>query len=974
MAILCYRIDELPDLNLNKYSSLEGRGVDGVLDKHLSFLRQWNRKGALSNLSFHLLFYYDGCDTNGHESNSLHGNKLEIMFVVSGEERELKNVPQLIKSSTLSDYYSFLDYGGKQGTYPFEQLFQDRNIDESPFSVCSVLSKKEVFIESESDGNEDTYYNIPEWEINESGRLYHMCKILEALDKRMLYRVDLYPVERNVKLREDLKKPIRILRERQNRRFGNLKQNDYESDGILKRYEDTLERYDEAPHFQANIMVFGNDVRDVNVVLDAAGAEALEKGNYQISSFHGSFNIDSFLNTDENRYEDENNEKLMYQSLKGMIVCDNKAIKYRLRYLPTLFTLEEISPFFRFPALYEGENIQKRKETDPQSISSDQSIYLGKDDRGYNVYFPLKNLSKHAFIAGVPGSGKTNTMLHFTSSLWKNHKIPFLILEPAKKEYRALLNLEGMEDVHFFSPNAKMDFPLHINPFMFPKGLMLSEHIRALVDVFQGAFPLENPMPFLLDTAIESVYKKLGWQPDTLYTEDTKLKFPTMSMLYKQLEKELESTNYSPEIRGNLESALKVRIGSLLRREMGDIFDVPQSSIAPEKWLQIPAIIELEAMGTGPANFMTLMLCTLIRESLKVKPNYHKNHARHMIFIEEAHNLIGPDAEEVVGSEANPKQAATAYVVKMLAEVRALQEGIVIADQLPTKMADEVIKNTGLKIAHRITSMDDSALMGSTMAANPMQVEEMAIFDVGRSLISYEGLKRPFRIQVQEWCGLGSDDYINDTNERKAVTVSKNDSELYIGIKDNDSYKNTVLMSFKIACGKLMALYDNNVSDYETVYNHLLQISVYMQQINNDQNTLNYNEVTHKLEVKDGIQESLENIQDRIFSLQYDLDNLKSSELYMKRVELINNCMLVAIAIHKEMRIWQKKGLLTMVVEDSKTTRVQIFNNMLLNMHDSIKRAEKLLNTGTYTEEEYQYLNNRIHLLKRKVDGLKEVS
>lgn len=63
-----------------------------------------------------------------------------------------------------------------------------------------------------------------------------------------------------------------------------------------------------------------------------------------------------------------------------------------------------------------------------------------------------------------------------------------------------------------------------------------------------------------------------------------------MSMLYHRLEQELKTTNYSDEVRGNLESALKIRIGSLLRREMGDVFDVPESTFAPEngwKFLQL---------------------------------------------------------------------------------------------------------------------------------------------------------------------------------------------------------------------------------------------------------------------------------------------------------------------------------------------------------------------------------------------------
>lgn len=53
MAELWYRLTQLPDLTLNKYASLEGNGVDGVIEKHIAFLRQLNRKGIVSGLSYH---------------------------------------------------------------------------------------------------------------------------------------------------------------------------------------------------------------------------------------------------------------------------------------------------------------------------------------------------------------------------------------------------------------------------------------------------------------------------------------------------------------------------------------------------------------------------------------------------------------------------------------------------------------------------------------------------------------------------------------------------------------------------------------------------------------------------------------------------------------------------------------------------------------------------------------------------------
>lgn len=807
---LCYLLEELPDLTLDQYASLEGGGVEAVLEKHVAFLRQWNRKGVLTGVSLHLFYYYIA------EREA--GARLSVLLLVRGDEAPLKNVPEMIASSPLSPYFRFIDtliIDGKREPLTIGGFEKACGIAGQTFPHMSALSKKEAFIRPSYGlgGDEQKYYTIPEWEMQEGGRLFAMCALMGGLNRTLLYRVDLYPVERGGRLRDALYKPIGVLRERQGI-SAQRTERDYEAETVLRAYTSMLERFDASPHFLVNLFVFGPERGDTEIVLDAAGAESLKKGNYTVSGFDGAFHARSFLDEplDPPLYDKRTGVRIK-SGARGLVVASADPLgdggaPDTLCELPTLFTLEELAPFFRFPALYDGETLQLPKETAPKPAPRETSLHLGWDDNGYPVFFPLKNLSKHAFLAGVPGSGKTNAMLHIASTLYKREPpIPFLILEPAKREYRALANQPGMEGLYLFSPNADMRFPLHINPFEFPKGLLLAEHISRLVAVFEGAFPLDNPMPFLLDTAIEAVYRALGWTPETVYTDKTRLPFPSMSMLYARLEEELKTTKYSDEIRGNLESALKVRIGSLIRREMGDVFDVPYSTIAPEEWLKIPAVIELESMGAGPANFLTLMICTLIRESLKVDPAHSGDAARHMLFIEEAHNLIGPDAEEVSGNEANPKQAATAFIVKMLAEVRALGEGIVIADQLPTVMAAEVIKNTGLKIGLRITSGDDRALLGSTMAASGMQIEEMATYRVGEALVSYEGLMRPFKVRVKAWRGRGLEgdaDCIDDPQAREIAVAPLADDALVESMRTRESYRRTCFQSFMIQAERLM--------------------------------------------------------------------------------------------------------------------------------------------------------------------------
>lgn len=792
MAELWYRLNNLPDLTLNKYASLEGNGVDGVLEKHIAFLRQLNRKGIVSGLSFHLFYLYYVPEDKAEDTP---GHRLQIHLMIKGNEESLENVPAIINASPLADFYKLYRGTDKQNT--IKDALAGKTQVYPIFNTCAFLTKTETLLTA-SNGSDEEYYLLRDWEMNEDGRLYNMCNMMEALGHTALYRVDLYPVEKSNALRESLRKPMNFLRRRQDEKGLNSKR-DYEGKDVLDSYEELIEKYDSSPHFIANILVLANGKEDAVSILDAAGSESLLKGKYSIATFSSNFTPSCFLDGPFDEMENMREKMIVRKGKPGLIVCREDTSSINLNYLPTLFSLEEIAPFFRFPALYDGETIQIAKETAPASIDKKGSLFLGKDSNGYDVYFPLSLLPKHAFISGVPGSGKTNTMHHITSSLWKEHHIPFLVLEPAKQEYRALANDPGMKDMYLFSPNADMSFPLHINPFEMPKGTLVAEHIRRLCSVFEGAFPLEPPMPFLLDTAIEAVYRELGWIPEHVYTGEEKLEgsdqkrpLPTMSQLYRRLEQELKSTQYSDEVRGNLESALKVRIGSLLRREMGDVFDVPQSSFAPEKWLEVPAVIELESMGTGPSNFLTLMLCSLIRETLKVNPKFDGD-VRHVIFIEEAHNLIGPESEEQTGSDADPKQAATAFVVKMLAEVRALKEGIVIADQLPTVMAQEVLKNTGLKIGLRITSADDRSLLGSTMAASAMQLEQMSTFAVGEALIFYEKLMRPFTMRIKEWWG-----EIEDKNKKNSLITPKNDIDLRIAIEKWATYQDENIMSIQI--------------------------------------------------------------------------------------------------------------------------------------------------------------------------------
>lgn len=679
---------------------------------------------------------------------------------------------------------------------------------ERKFNYAAFLTKKDYYLPAQNrldtdPAGEVPLYSIMEWEPCADGRLYNVLKLMEGYNSTVALRIDIFPVEQTQYIRQKIL-PYADTRKRISERQQGKDDN---SESIIKSWDKYLQNLMKFPQFFANVVAF-SDKEDIAVMLaDSVAAEAVESGTYIIEKMFKKDGMTVY-------YSDQRALNLVRLAENDNLIIDS-SLYYKepdnyIAQLLTLYTLEELRPMFSLPILYPGESIECLKETDPKPFKEKEgeSISLGISSLGYDVEFPIKLFKKHAFIAGVPGAGKTNTMLHLVTSLWRDsdEKIPFLVLEPAKQEYRALAKIKGMEELRIFSPGADTHFPLHINPFQFPVGLTLAEHIANLNAVFAGAFELPAPSPHFIDTCIEKVYLDKGWNVNERNTLNEKgeyrHEFPTLQELYASLEVAVKNSHYQGETLGNLQSVLEVRVGSLLKREIGNVYNVRESILKPEQWLDVPAIIELESLGEGPANFMSLLLSTLIRETLKVrktsdnknKQKRSKKELKHVIFYEEAHNLIGPDTDSPMGDNVDPKISATKYVVKMLAEVRALGEGIVIADQLPTVMAPEVLKNTGLKIAHRITAQDDRALLGSTMSASPDQLEEQGTFETGWALIFYENLLKPYKMKVHEW------DINNLDKEKYEPPTNK---ELFSFLINNDIYCSTLIKSSNIMKNKM---------------------------------------------------------------------------------------------------------------------------------------------------------------------------
>lgn len=565
--MLKYRVNSIPDLTLSKYQVFADSGVDGMIEAQIQFIKQLHRVSLLGKASIHFFFNYD--------PSRLEGQKLKIELVFNGlEQNDPYNdkLRKVINSSGIAKYFNLREDSQDYSSKP-------------QYTNMAVMHKKERLLQTSLNNEERYFYVVPNWVMNEEARLYSLLKMMQSFDEKCCYRVDLYTMDG---LEDDIHKsferPLTYLRNISNRSTGiselskiETEKRDPNADETLHQYENWLKAVDANSVYRCRICAFANDAHICQLLLDSTISESVQSGNASIKCWKGEFSPLEKLDVVESYCMEETPNSLKYWS--------------------TTFTSEEIAAFVRFPILYDGESIELPKET--AALHEKDGIVLGYDENHYEVKIPEKLLPKHMFVCGVPGSGKTNTMLLLANSLWNNividengiekkSHIPFLVLEPAKREYRELA-LFDIPELIIFSPSACTNFPMKINPFEFPIGLTLSEHISRLCQVFEGAFPIAPPAPFILDRAIQKIYENHGWNAKDINTGVKE--YPVMTELYNQFEKELLTTNYDSEIRGNIRSVLEMRIGSLLRREMAEMYHIILTTYISRLQFQITCYI-----------------------------------------------------------------------------------------------------------------------------------------------------------------------------------------------------------------------------------------------------------------------------------------------------------------------------------------------------------------------------------------------
>jgi DNA helicase HerA-like ATPase len=417
--------------------------------------------------------------------------------------------------------------------------------------------------------------------------------------------------------------------------------------------------------------------------------------------------------------------------------------------LPYVVTAEEASEFFRFPigsdTVSAGLNVNesgKKDRTYADNIISGGDISIGtlkSSSQRDTIGISLRDLTKHMLIVGTPGSGKTTFSVSLLDRLWKDHKIPFLVIEPAKNEYRALV--QSIPELQVFTPGKNFISPFVFNPFVPPKNVKLETYKSTLKTAFAAAVSMSTPLDKIFEESINNCYSDFRWL-DTYTVDDSGHSF-NISDFIKCFQETFEAIGYTGDAK-NIGKAGVVRLNSLI-----NLFD-NYFSIPIEDLLSKPTVIELAAIENSDqkALIISLLLLSILAY---VNSNYVGEGAlRNVILLEEAHVLL--DAEINAGQgEANPSAIAQGLVKRMLAEIRSYGVGIVIADQSPRKVTTDVVALTDIKLAFRLVEASDKQILADSANMEENQVKRLSKLKPGEAFLFFGKLDEPEEIKTADY-------------------------------------------------------------------------------------------------------------------------------------------------------------------------------------------------------------------------------
>lgn len=363
------------------------------------------------------------------------------------------------------------------------------------------------------------------------------------------------------------------------------------------------------------------------------------------------------------------------------------------------------------------------------------------------IELDMNQLSSHVFVSGSTGSGKSNTLYGMLEQITAAN-IPFLVIEPAKGEYKHVFG--HRHDVSVFGTNPRYTELLKINPFKFPSGIHVLEHIDRLIEIFNVCWPMYAAMPAVLKEAALLAYQDCGWKLEDSTNKYNEELFPTFVDLLHALEQVIERSSYSQEVKSNYVGSLSTRVKSLTNGLNGQIFN--SHEIDSSILFDSNVIIDLSRVGSSETKALIMGILIMRLSEYRMANGGMNQPLKHVTVLEEAHNILRRNPES--GAEgAGVAGKAVEMLTNAIAEMRTYGEGFIIVDQSPHAVDIAAIRNTNTKIIMRLPEEADRRLIGKSVALRDEQLDEIAKLPRGVAIVYQNDWLEPVLCQINKFTG-----------------------------------------------------------------------------------------------------------------------------------------------------------------------------------------------------------------------------
>lgn len=362
------------------------------------------------------------------------------------------------------------------------------------------------------------------------------------------------------------------------------------------------------------------------------------------------------------------------------------------------------------------------------------------------VELTKKSLASHTFITGSTGAGKSNTVYQIIEKARKKD-VKFLVIEPAKGEYKHIFGSD--KDVLVYGTNPSLTPLLRINPFSFPAGIHILEHLDRLVELFNVCWPMYAAMPAVLKSAVEKSYQDCGWDLMRSQNKYGEMLYPSFVDVAYNIKEIIDNSEFDTDNKGAYKGSLLTRLESLTNGINGMIFTCDE--ISNEDLFDKNVIVDLSRVGSSETKSLIMGILVLKLQEYRMTSNELNADFKHMTILEEAHNLLKRTSTEQSSESANLLGKSVEMLSNAIAEMRTYGEGFIIADQAPGLMDMSVIRNTNTKIIMRLPDQTDRELVGKAANLNEDQIKELAKLPCGVAAIYQNEWVQPVLCKVDRF-------------------------------------------------------------------------------------------------------------------------------------------------------------------------------------------------------------------------------